>query len=402
MRCLVGLIFCLFFGGTVCADSLISNAKSIAAYGSSGAYMLSSLNEMFQWNSTQSKWILVGNIAGNTLRQLDCQNDGTNLVGTDDVNAARKWNELSGLSASFSIEQSGTSFDWVILDPITDATKGKLLGLPGWRTWNAPSLGGGDPWYEYLPAGPDGTAKMTRQYFVDKTTEGIHRWEREDTSYQVSLNMSGTTTPFNVYYFGPSESTALDRITDPPTATLNIDDVNVKQISYDEDNQNLWSIDENNKPWRWDNTVGQWILSDVRGEGQFDGPIADDTYADVAALLRVQKNFYVRTKYVDGSFRPLLIIFKDTLMMQLVLGLLSIASTDDPEMIILDDPSAPHTPGGHILLQPRIRPIQYIQRGTHAIAREHGDLENLLVRYNIVASSDDVNVYAGRQFIMRR
>jgi hypothetical protein len=362
--------------------------------------MLTSLNEMYQWNNGLTKWVFVGNISGNKLRQLDCQDDGTNLVGTDDANAARKWNELSGLSASFSIEQSGTQFDWVILDPITDATKGKLLGLPGWRTWNAPSLGGGDPWYKYLPAGIDGTAKVTPQYIVDKTTSGVHRWEREDTSYQVTINQAGVSgSPFKVHYFGPSESAALGRITTPPVG--NPETVPVKQISYDEENQNLWCIDSSNQPWRWDNTNQEWILSNVRGEGGFVGPIAEDAYADITAYLRLHRDFYVRTTFIDGVFRPLLIIFRDTLMMQLVLGTLSVHTTLAPEIIILEDPSASLRSGGPIILQPRIRPKQYLMRDGGRV-REDGYVESLLIKYGIIASPDDINVFPASQFIMRR
>ena len=387
----------LWSGGCWAADGLISNAVSIAAYGNTGGYLITSLGEMYQWSNSQSKWIFIGLVS--KMRQMDSTSDGTRVYGTTDTNEARKWNMLTGDSAAFDAVQSGKSYDWVVLDPDTDAAKGKLVGLDAWEQWDEQS--GGSNWYTYLPAGISGSAEVEQVKLVDKTGSGISRWDRKDVNYRVTLNRAGTTTPFNIYYFGDSETGVLAAVTDPDTAGKNIDDVNVAQISYDEDNKNLWAIDDSGYPWKWDNTNQEWVLANTRGPGSFEDPITDPQLVEAIDYFKTEDDFVVKTQYIDGVYSPVLIIFRNIKTMHLLLGTLSRADFSTVQIIILDGPD-PRTQERHnLLLRPSSIPMRYVREDGGRDLVENDYLETLLVNNGVIASADATSILPSRHLRIR-
>jgi hypothetical protein len=388
------ILFCFLILAPLCsADSLVSNADAIAAYGADGAYLVTATKELLRWNSVSVKWDVIAIINGNNIRQFDSLSDGTRVVGTDTASKARQWNLLIHPASNWSSIRPGETYDWVRIDPITNESMGIPTSMPGWETWDPQTP---VSWDDYLPAGAPAAQKMKKMIVVDRANGVLHRWERDDIGQLVPLNRSGEASPFNIYYFGDDASAALSRMTAPPLATHNIDDVNVKQISYDELEQNLWGIDSDGRPWQWDNTEQQWILRNVRGPG------LEEEEHPLAILLRRLDDYYVQTVYIDGVLTPLIIVYTDTKIMHLVVGELSLGDGSAFDYVILGSPPAPER-FHNILLRPKETPQKIVRDvdGQKRI-RENHYLERLLINNNIVASAAAISVYPAEHRFIRR
>jgi len=381
-----------FFKSLVVADGYVANGQAIAAYGTSGAYLITGENEILKWGGT--RWEIQA-LTTPQIRQMDCLNDGSSLIGTDNSDHVKRWNGLTDFASHWSNPRGTTAYDWVMIDPITKRKEGLLAGgVDIWDFWGAPA--GGGAWNEYLPAGQQGSSKMKDLILVDSKSNFFSRWERGDDSYRVALNRSGEK-PFKIFYYGESPSYALTRMIDPPIG-VNPDTVLVKQISYDETEQNLWAIDTENQPWQWDNDQQIWILRNLRGE-----EAACITCCALRALLREQNSFYVRVKYVEGTYKPRILVFKDSQIMHLVLGERSIANFNDIECIIYDEePDRPTGRFHNLLLKPKKTPQKIIRKDGEARISENHYLERLLLKHNIIADADAIGVYPAEHRIVRR
>jgi hypothetical protein len=383
--------------GTCVADSIVTNARSIAAFGTDRAYMIDAGLYLNRWDPVLLKWVPIA-FPTPTIRQMDCTTSGTYLIGTDISSIVRKWSETMGYLSPWSYPRGSEHFDWVKLDSLTYETKGLISGQDGaWKTWDPKSPLAGDPWYQYSPVGPLGEDKADTVLLVDRNSTRYKAWERGDDGYFVALNKSGMSgMPFKIYYYGDDEGYALSRITNPPIGSTNIDTVLVKQISYDEVRKNLWCIDIFGSPWQWDNVAQQWILRNVKS----DSTIVTTPYTDLIKLLRTENQFYVRTSYIPGLLKPMLIVLRDTRIMHLILGDLSVEQMTSLDVIILS--KRRNSPFHEILLQPRQTPQKIVRLDNTKRIRENGYLERLLMENGIIASPDAIGVYPATLSVIRR
>lgn len=395
IQCLLLLLFGWMYG----SDSFVTNGRSISAYDTEGAYMVTDDNELMRWESSIKKWELIDPFAP-LMRQIDCLTDGTSLLGTDDVDHARLWNSLPWPASTWSSPRGSKEYDWVVIDHIDERRRGLVKGLvKAWESWN-----GGAPssWYDHLPTGTIGSQKMNNYWFVDKNVERFKRWERGDQNYYVALNQSGQGTPFNVYCFSDDKEQVIDRITDPPLLTHNIDDVMCRQISYDELQQNLWCIDKDGKPWQWDNVEQEWILRDRRKEGEStEEDDREQDWTPVINLLKEQSEFYIRTMYIDGEYTPYIIIFKDSRVIHFILGENSTASMEDIDIFILEPKQRDHK-FHTVLLRPHETPQKIVRVNGGKRIRENHLLERLFIQHNIIARHEDIGVYPAWHHRVRR
>ncbi|MBU1008140.1 hypothetical protein KKA53_03625 [Candidatus Dependentiae bacterium] len=412
------LLVC-FVGNLAGADPQISNGKSIAAYGADGAYLVTESKELYVWSPTLEKWQRAM-IMTPEIRQMDSLTDGTKLFGTDDSDNVWMWDGVSP-GGSWSETRPGKTYHWVMYDPVTDESKGLIKALENvWESWDKPSGGG---WNNYLPAGPEGSARMATLLLVDTTSTEFHRWQRGDAGYRVSLNRSGQTTPFKIFAYtdnsvaknppfeSGTDNYVLERMIDAPTPTpwldpgltvKNPDLVLAKQISYDEDEQNLWCVDENGWPWRWSNEYQGWILSRNRTALPLVEEDGGLPCCDIARLLRCTDDFYVRTTYIAGDYSPVVIIFKDTMIMHLIVGELSKANMKDVKFYVFEAKAPDHN-YHNILRLPKETPQKLVRVDGNVVRkRENHYLERLLIENGIVARPEDINLFPAEHRLIRR
>lgn len=377
-------------------DSFITNGMSILAYGEKQAFLVSNDKRIYSWDSVALKWQLYA-IMTPDIRQLDALSDGSRIIATDKNNKVYNWNKVFGFGSAWDNVRNG--YEWVLHDPVTKTIRGKRADWKAvWEEWDKPEPQGGDTWNKFLPAGGEGEQKMKQFCFIDNDRKRSHRWERGDVGYSVALNQSGATTPFHIFYFGDEKNVALDRITDPPFPTHNIEDVFVKQISYDELYQNLWSVDKDGVPWRWDNVRQEWIKSDILGDEGFQ---PEPPPNPVVELLKEQNDFYIRTTYIDGDYTPVIIIFKDTMILHFVLGERSKADFHDARFVIFEKRKPNHKFHTTTLL-PKDTPQKIVRIDGGKRIRENHYLERLLIANNIIADDKAIGVYPWRHQIIRR
>ena len=407
MRFLLALVLgCLinpptgWFNQLFAADSTITNGRAIAAFDSNRAYLItepdSGMAELYRWDATALYWVIVANQTP-PVRQIDCLSDGTKLIGTDDSDIVRKWSEVPGWASPWTDPQSG-SFDWVIIDPVTEETRALIKDDEGaWLSWDVPTPVVSDPWYTHLPAGSDWSERMKTLWLVDRDVERFERWERGDMNYFVALNRGSGTNPFYIFYYGDDEDQALSRITDPPLLTHNIDDVVVSQISYDEQYQNLWCVDNVGTPWQWDNVEQEWIERSARSEDVLEGP-----YSAASNLFREDNDYYVRTTYIQGVYSPVLIVFRDTKIMHLILGELSRSDMSQTiDIIIFEEKERSHD-FHNVLLRPRETPQKIVRIDSGKRIRENHYLERLLIDNGIIADEFAISVFPAEHRLLRR
>jgi len=421
----IGMPFLLLsFYCRICATEYkVSNGKSIAVYGDKGAFLTTSLNELLYWNDTEQKWTRLMTLIPE-IRQMDCLGDGTKLMGTDDAGQAWLWNGSPAPGGSWSDPRPGKTYEWIILDPVTDERRGLIQGLDGvWESWDIPS----DPvWNTYIPAGPEGSQRMKTLLLVDTKSPEFHRWQRGDYGYRVALNRSGMTTPFKIFAYTEDPDFVLARIVNPPSPTPWLDTpadtvkdpdlVFPKQISYDEVEQNLWCVDENGWPWHWNNEYQGWELRRDRGEAPYVPPIEEKPtdFDAVKRLLRIQDDFYVRTTYINGDYAPVVIIFKDNMVLHLILGERSRSVIQDLKVYIFEEKERAHK-FHNILLLPHERPQKLVRLPQSAGAvggvgekfvdsriRENHYLERLFMANNIIADPRELGVYPAEHRLIRR
>jgi hypothetical protein len=395
------ILLTVSFDNCHCLDSTITNGQSIAANGSSGAWLIDSDGNVYKFDTTTNKFQLF-TISAPNMKQIDSKSNGSNVVGIDSSGIAKIWNGVFGFGSVWSDSRGSTQYDWVLIDPVTQETRGQVTGLGGaWESWDVPTLGVGDPWNKFLPAGLAGSNKIKDLFLVDKDA-AFTRWERGDTNYFVQLNLEGLSpNPFFIYYYGDDSDAALGRITDPPVLTKNIDDVMVSQISYDDEFQNLWCVDSGGSPWQWDNVGQEWIQRNIKGDEGFQLP--GDRYQDVIDLLRIQNDFYIRTRYIDGVHTPRLIIFKDSYIMHLILGERSRSNFDNEIDIVIFEASKKEKTGFHNILRlPKETPQKKVRIDSTNRIRENHYLERLLISRNIIANADAINVFPAQHRIVRR
>lgn len=419
----IGMPILLFFlsGYVMGANGKISDGKAIAAYGKDGAYLVTESKELYVWNPTYEQWQRAM-VATPQIRQMDSLTDGTKLFGTDDSDKVWMWNGMSP-GGAWNETRPGQAYHWVIYDPVTDESKGLIESLEDvWEAWDEPS---GGAWNTYLPAGPVDTARMATLLLVDTKSPEFHRWQRGDVGYRVALNREGQSIPFKIFaytdndvaknpWFEPTDDYVLERMIDPPDPTPYLDppDNNVtnpdlvlaKQISYDEDEQNLWCVDENGWPWRWSNEYQGWILSRDRSAIPFedDGVCRLCTPCYFNKLLRCTDDYYVRTTYIEGDYRPVLIIYKDTMIMHLIVGELSRSNMHDLTVYIFD-PKKPDHKFHNILRLPKETPQKLVRLNGNVVRkRENHYLEQLLIKSNIVARHEDISVLPAEHQLIRR
>lgn len=407
---LLGILLCCFLSSSfIHADSYITDGKSIVAYGNDGgAWLITATKLILIYNYNINKWVSIGQVNDENIVQMDSLYTGSQVIGTDIAGNARSWNMQTAGASWWSKPRPGKKYDYVRLDPVTHATKGLKRNLKVWEEWDKPSPVGGDPWYKYKSAGPEGSLEMIQYLLVNKggtatraPYTGACRWDRGDTNHELTLNFNGTANPFNIYYFGTSEQAAIDRMTAPPLGTTNIGTVFVKQISYDELYHNLWAIDIYGQPWQWDNVAQQWILRNVRGPGGYVPPLPPDPLADIKELIKEYNDYYIKTIYMEGAFRPIVIILRDSKMMQLILGELSTDDLDDLEVIILGRP-APSERFHNILLKPLETPQKIVRIDGGGRIAENYYLETLFLKHGIIASPNDLGAYPSEQLRIRR
>ena len=389
----------LLSGGLLASGGYISTAASVAAYGATGGYLITNLNELLKWNETKNQWELSAKFTPD-MRQLDCLADGKRLVGTDTANKVRKWNGLDGTLSAWSQPRGAKEYEWVQHEHVTDATKGWLPGFPEIKTiesWDTPSLVPGDSWDKYLPIKAATAADPKKpRILIDKDANGYHRWHEKDIPYLIDRNQQSN---FYIYYYGADEDEALTRMIDPPTSTHNIDDIEIKTISYDEDDSNLWGIGTDGKPYHWDNTGQEWVLRDKRSEELTESQKA------LQDLLRQEDDYYVRTTYIQGNYRPTLIILKDSLIMHLILGTLGSDVASELIIIIMESAKEKLHDFDNVLWRPRSRPQKIVHPNSDRMKkriRENHYLERTLRSLNIIVSDDELGAYPSTHRRIRR
>ena len=256
------------------ARPVLDNAAAIVAFGTRKAYVIAEgpvggQAQLFEWSVGSNEWVRISN-ASLAIVQGDCFSDGSSLIGRDGNDRVAK---CVSFPTGWTYTRDPKTYDWVLYDPATKETRGLLPGDNDlWESWDERTLEEGDAWYKYLPAGPDDIEKMSKVWFLDKDDQRFTRWERGDVGYYVTMNRRGgdpTAEPFYIYYYGDDENLLLDRTTYRSADGFNefdpddweYDNVVIKQFSHDEENRNLWCIDERGIPWRWDNPTKDWIES---------------------------------------------------------------------------------------------------------------------------------------------
>lgn len=406
MSILLLLVSSQLFG----APSFITDGMAIAAYGTDGAYLITHPNgvygDLYRWNAITEEWVHVANLTPK-IRQMDCVKSGDKLTGTDTNKVAKLWSGILGYASPWSSPRGGTKYDWIGLDHVSEETRGLLEGFNGWETWNKPTLQFGEDWNKYLPTEPCENDRMKNFWLIDRDLAELRykRWERDDINHLVALNRGGTDNgkPFYIYAFSDDEDFVLSRITDPPINdrgidTHNIDEVVVRQISYDEDHQNMWCVDVDGIPWQWDNVRQEWIKRDVRSEETF---IQEPPAFDVPQWLKEECRYYVRVNYVEGDYKPILLIFRETHEMHLYLGELSRSDMDSIEIVLCDPPRRDHK-FHNIELNPSETPQKIVRIDGGKRIRENHHLERLLINNGIIADEDQIGVYPVIQRIVRR
>lgn len=384
-------------------DFLITGGNAIAAYGENGAYLINNKNEMFIWNNTIQKWQMY-TFQTPDIKQMDLKTTNSDLHGTDDNDKLWKWNHQYGFSSAWSKPKGETEYDWVKLNHSSDAVEGRLQGTGAWESWDAPSLEPGDPWFKYTPAGWLGSQEMKDHLLVSEKNDKHTRWERGDLSYRVALNQSDCSSPFRIYYFGLKNNEAMDRLYNSPTyaATPNVGDVFVKQISYDEDYQNLWGLDCDGVPWQWDNENQKWIKRDIRTE---EGFVPEEKqpgkFDDITKLLKEQDDYYIHATYIKGDYKPVVLIFKDTYIIRLLVGERSRVTMHDISILVFEEPVRAHK-YHHILLRPPQRPQKIVRIDGGKRVRENHLLERLMIQHEVVADHREVCFYPHSHIVTRR
>lgn len=388
------------------APSVITGAKAIAAYGSTGAYLITYpdgvYGDLYRWDPGTLLWVQVANLAPQ-IKQMDSLNNGTKLIGSDTSSHAQLWSGVLGYASPWNPKNPSRQYSWVLHDPVSEESRGQIKGYDAlWEYWDKPSLTPSDPWNRYLPTEPSGNDRMRNMWLIDRdlVMSRYKKWERDDIDYFVTLNRGGTdgTKPFYIYAFSDDNQLLMDRITNPPVGDHNIDDVLVRQISYDEDNQNLWCIDVDGTPWQWDNVRQEWIMRNGRSEETFVQIPSND---NVPQWLREECQYYVRTLYVSGDYKPLLFIFRETHEMLLYLGELSSSDMDNLEIVVCDPPKKDHK-FHNIELQPRETPQKIVRIDGGSRIQENHHLEMLLQNMGIITSDLQIGVYPDDWAIVRR
>jgi hypothetical protein len=414
------LLSCCRLAGT---EFLVSNGQAITAYGDKGAFLITSLRELLYWNDTQQKWLRLMTLIPTGIRQIDCLGDGTKLMGTDGDGTLWGWNGVPTPGGLWTENRPGKKYDWVILDPVSDERRGLIQGLETvWESWDKPV--GGD-WNSYIPVGPESASRMETLILVDTKSPEFHRWQRGDFGYRVALNQSGQTTPFKIFAYTEDPDRALDRVVNPPSPTPWLDSpadtvkdpdlVLAKQISYDEQEKNLWCVDENGWPWHWNDEFQGWELRRTRGEAPYGPPVeVEDKYGEIRKLLCAQDDYYVRTTYIEGDYKPLVIIFKDSQIIHFILGEMSKSDIHDIQICIFEARKPQHN-FDNILLLPKERPQKLVRLPKSAGSvggvgevklddriRENHYLERLLIANGVIASQRDIGVYPAEHRLVRR
>lgn len=384
---------------SVCADrSVITDGKAIAAFGDDRAYILTESDELYKWDPVALHWVIQANLAPD-IKQLDILDSGKRLIGTQVNGIIREWSHVPAIGSAWSTPY-GTSptYTWVIHDPVTEETRGLLADFNfAWKTLETPTLEAGDPWYRFMPIGQDNDDAMESIWLIDKDPDRFKKWERGDINYFVTLNQSTGEGPFNIYYYGANEDHALARVTEPVHIDSNADDVKIKQISYSSDVRNLWCVATNGTPWRWDNEEQMWILSNARSDQWFEGEV---DYGPLTYLLCRTDDYRVQTVYIDGEFRPLLIVFSDNQTMRLIIG--NSAREDmfeDFEYFILED--RPDNGFDHVYLGEELNRKQVVRTNGRRAVRENSPLENALLQKGIIANLDENYIASGNRLIRR-
>lgn len=400
---LLFLLFVLMLPVSLNSDSYMTTGQSIAAYNIQGAYLIDGNNDIFRWDPSINKW---KRFAVNTpeIKQMDCLNDGKGLFGTDNLGKAQKWNGLYGGASNWTHVKPDSRYDWVLHDHITNDVRGLLKGVDGsWEEIEQAAELASDPWDKQLPLGPAGSQRLRDIFFVSTDLDKYTRWERGDLNYFVTLNRGGGSNPFHIYYYGENSADAFDRILEPGdfTPTKNIEEVFVSQISYDEVEKNLWCIDSSGVPWQWHDGQQQWIKRDIVSD---EGYVPEEgNYEELISLLRTQNDFYINALYIKGEYKPRLIVFKDSHILQVVLGEKSSADWSTfIDYVIYEDKRKRDHSFHNLLLKPKETPQKIVRiDGAKRISENHY-LERLLEEEGIIANPDDIGVYPSNLMIVRR
>lgn len=382
----------IFMSGFLQANiGTINEVRCVVAYGEQGAYAITFHHELLKWDQSLGLWIKVAT-ATPDLFMMDSETTGNNLLGIDTAKNLNLWNQSLDPNSVWTKLRLPQTYQWVNIDETHGKTKGKTVTEDAWQYWDEKTPSGGEPWYEYSPVkNKNESDARDKLYLLDKraASDSFHMWEETDLSYFIELNKQGAAgNYFDIHRYITDQDNVLDEITSNPD-----NEYNIRLISLDEKNQNLWGVDSDNKVYQWYNPGQYWILRNLM-------QTPDNPAPEFTALLTKEKSFTVETTMVTGFTGLRLIIDPNRNTIYYVQGLATTASDDnDIDIVLLEEITTVHR-----TIFSKSKRVNKIVRDFNVqgkTQREDGMIENLLIKHGVVGNISAIETFPGAQMIYR-